>query len=290
MFEKKNYQVSHSFFAFPSGYISYRLKAEIPYIISLRGSDVPGFNERFLMQYFFLAPIFKRIWRGAEAVIANSHDLKSLALKTCPDLHMDIIYNGIDTDEFSPYERVSDGSFNILCVSRLIARKGVDYLIKALPDILKCHANTKLIIVGEGNMEFELKELTSSLGIVDSVIFRGYVPHEELPCIYKESDIFVLPSLWEGMSNSLLEAIASGLPVMVTDTGGTKELIRDNGIIIPKGDSSAISESVIRLLNNKELRSSMGLKSREIAMKFSWKNVAEQYIKYYERCVSKGNL
>lgn len=293
LLKEKKYHISHAFFGFPSGYVTYSHREEVPYIVSLRGSDVPGFNVRFSFQYIFLTPLFKRIWRSAKAVIANSEELRSLALKTTPEIPIDVIYNGIDIEEFRPFEGVRYGPPTILCVARLIQRKGIDYLIKALPVISKAHPDVRLVIVGEGNMEQELKKLVSELGVKERVDFRGYVRHDELPGIYREADIFVLPSLWEGMSNTLLEAIASGLPVVVTETGGTAELVKDigkgrgNGIIIPKEDSRAISEAVLRVLDSKELRMGMGARSREIAMGFSWGSVARQYLSYYERCAKK---
>lgn len=290
LLKKKSYHLSHAFFGFPSGYISYYHRDEIPYIISLRGSDVPGFNLRFSLQYVFLKPLFRRIWGSAASVIANSDELRGLALKTTPGLAIDIIYNGIDTDEFRPAEGEKIGPFTILCVSRLIQRKGVDYLIRALPAIINRHKDVRLVIAGEGKMETELKELASGLGIADNIVFRGYVRHDDLPALYRDADVFILPSLWEGMSNTLLEAIASGLPVVVTETGGTAELVKDigigrgNGIVIPKEDSRAISEAVLRLLDSKELRTEMGARSRETALEFSWEEVAEQYLKIYKEC------
>lgn len=299
----KKYHISHAFFGFPSGYITYRHREDIPYIVSLRGSDVPGFNVRFSFQYMFLTPLFKRIWRRAGAVIANSEELRSLALKTTPEIPIDVIYNGIDIEEFRPAApsplagegRGEGRAFTILCVARLIPRKGIDYLVKALPVISKVHPDVRLVIVGEGNMEQELKKLASELGVKERVDFRGYVRHDELPGIYRDADIFVLPSLWEGMSNTLLEAIASGLPVIVTETGGTAELVKDigkgrgNGIIIPKQDPEAISEAVVRLLSDRELSATMGKRSREIALEFSWGSVAGQYLAYYEKCAKKGH-
>lgn len=293
LLKKESYHLSHAFFGFPSGYITYRHRDEIPYIISLRGSDVPGFNKRFSLQYLFLTPLFKRIWGNAKAVVANSQELKALALKTAPELPLDVIYNGIDTSEFRPIERYKDAPLTILSVARLIPRKGLDYLIKALPAIIKEHPGVRLVIAGEGKMEPELKGLASELGIADNIVFRGYVRHDDLPALYRDADIFVLPSLWEGMSNTLLEAIASGLPVVVTETGGTAELVKEigigrgidrgNGIVIPKEDSRAISEAVLRLLDSKELRTGMGARSREIALEFSWEKVAEQYLEIYRK-------
>lgn len=282
--KKESYDLSHAFFGFPSGYTTYMHRNEIPYIVSLRGSDVPGFNKRFLLQYVLLRPLLKRIWKGAASIIANSMELKALALETAPDVPVNIIYNGIDADEFKPVQREERDRITILCIARLIPRKGIDYLIRALPAVIREHKEIRLVIVGEGNSEAELKAMTTELKVAEHTDFKGYVGHDDLPALYGNADIFVLPSLWEGMSNTLLEAMASGLPVVVTDTGGTRELVRDNGIIIPKEDPQAISEAILKLIDNQGLRIGMGKRSREISLEFSWGKAAKQYLDYYEKC------
>ncbi|MCK5506821.1 MAG: glycosyltransferase family 4 protein [Thermodesulfovibrionia bacterium] len=284
----RSYNLIHSFFGFPSGYIAYRNKDKVPYIISLRGSDVPGFNKRFSLQYLFLTPLFRRIWMNAESLIANSKELKMLAQETTPDLPIDVIYNGIDMEEFRPAGHRKSGPFTILTVSRLIKRKCIDYLIRALPAVINVCPDVKLIIAGEGNVEGELRKLVSELKLESKVSFLGRIDHGELPDLYRKADIFVLPSLWEGMSNTLLEAIASGLPVIVTDTGGTEELVKDNGVVVPKENFAAISDAIMRLIRSPDIRIEMGKRSTDIALGFSWGQVAEKYIEVYERSVEEA--
>lgn len=285
LLKEKKFDLCHAFFGFPSGYVTYRFRKEMPYIISLRGSDVPGFNERFSLQYIFLTPLFRKIWNSAKSVVANSGELRSLAIKTTPKLPIDIIYNGINTDEFKPGEKKQDSNISILTVSRLIPRKGIDYLIRALPDVILRFPGVRLIIAGEGNMDDDLKALAAELGLENNISFEGRVDHDDLPVLYSSADIFILPSFWEGMSNTVLEAMASGLPLVVTDTGGTAELVKDNGIIIPKGDSEAISEALIKLIESRDLQAKMGQESRRRALQLSWANVALQYIDKYEHCL-----
>src|SRR3990172_543670 len=100
--EAKEFDLCHAFFTIPGGAIAYRLRRRLPYIVSLRGSDVPGFNPRFSRQYLFLQPVIRRIWAAASLVVANSSGLKELALKTKPDQSIEVIANGVDGEEFSP--------------------------------------------------------------------------------------------------------------------------------------------------------------------------------------------
>ncbi|MFQ5645596.1 MAG: glycosyltransferase [bacterium] len=286
LIKKTEYDLCHAFFGFPSGLVAYRLRKKLPYIVSLRGSDVPGFNNRFSWEYVFLTPLFKKIWSRSREVVANSRGLKLLAAQTAPLQEIGIIYNGIDTGEFAPQENrpAEADEFNIITVSRLIERKGLDYLIKALPEIP--NPRTKLTIIGEGNLQNKLKLLARELGVYDRVDFPGFVEHRHLPEYYRNADLFVLPSKNEGMSNTVLEAMACALPVITTDTGGTDELIRDNGIIIPMEDSGAISRAVREIMTDAGLRKKMSGKSRESALEFGWHKQAMKYLALYRKIVA----
>ncbi|MFH1337337.1 MAG: glycosyltransferase family 4 protein, partial [Nanoarchaeota archaeon] len=96
-----------------------------------------------------------------------------------------------------------------------------------------------------------------------------------------KADIFVLPSFAEGMSNALLEAIANGLPVIVTDVGGSKELVKNNGVIIQPGNEEQLKDAIEKLLSNEKLRKQMSKESLEIAKKFTWQNIAKEYENLY---------
>lgn len=282
LMKEKEYDVCHAFFGIPCGAIAYFFKENMPYIVSLRGSDVPGFNNRFSFQYVFLKSFIKKVWSKAGAVVANSEGLKELALKTSPDQKISVINNGIDISEFKPYLKKADKNkeFSIICVSRLIERKGIRFLIQAIGKLKD--KNIKLILVGEGNQEKELKRLVVNLGISDRVELKGYMNHDGIAELYKNSDVFVLPSLNEGMSNALLEAMASGLPVIVTDTGGTAELVDGNGVIIEKGSVDSIVKALENFIGDRDSMIVMGERSRERALGLSWTNVANKYSEMYE--------
>jgi glycosyltransferase involved in cell wall biosynthesis len=116
------------------------------------------------------------------------------------------------------------------------------------------------------------------LNVGDYVRFAGYVTRQEVIAAYASADIFALPSFNEGMSIALLEALASGLPVVVTDTGGTSELVRGNGLIVPWADAEGLADALAHLIDSPQLRDEMGRRSEEIAKGFSWKRVSRQYI------------
>jgi glycosyltransferase involved in cell wall biosynthesis len=290
LMEMHHYDVIHAFFTIPCGALAYLYKKKVPFVVSLRGSDVPGFNERFGVQYVFLKPMIKEIWKKADAVVANSEGLKELALETNPQQAISVIHNGIDISEFTPNDRKkTDGYLQLICVSRLIERKGIRYLLQAIGELK--HEKIRLTIVGEGNQLLELKNLTSKLNIEDKVVFKGYLDHSKLAEAYQQSDIFVLPSLNEGMSNAVLEAMASGLPIITTDTGGTVELLDDNGLIVGMQDSESIANAIMQLIKDPAKISEMGEKSRTMAETLSWRHVAQKYLNVYrENILDNGDF
>lgn len=282
------YDLSHSFFTVPCGFLSLLLKWQykLPFVISLRGSDVPGYSERFRAIYGLLRPLIRLIWSNAASVVSNSQGLKILALKSSPKQEIGVIFNGIAIDEFRPISEGSpeNGFFTVLCVSRITERKGIKYLIEAVAQLVPKYPNVKLQIAGEGDKLEELEKETRDRDLRDKVEFLGRVAHADLVKIYQGADVFVLPSLNEGMSNTMLEALSSGLPLVATDTGGTKELLNDgeNGFIVKMKDADDIADKIEKLILNPDLKKKMGEASRQKAEGMSWEKVAKQYYELYK--------
>lgn len=274
----------HAFFGIPCGFIAMLLR--IPYIVSLRGSDVPFYNPRFsLLDTLVFSRLSSLIWKRSQMVIANSSMLKALATRTSPDQQIEIIYNGVDTNEFEPSAEKKD-TFTIISTARLIYRKGLNYLISGVAEFIEKQpeANIQVLLAGDGNMKVELQQQVELLNMQHIVSFLGRKNHNELTEIYASGDVFVLPSLSEGMSNSLLEAMASGLAIIATDTGGTSELITENiGYLVEKKDSQGIADALSSLYDDRQDLENKKLYSRIAAEQMSWESVAEQYLLYYKR-------
>lgn len=286
---KNRYDLTHSFFTIPCGFISLLLKWQfkIPYAISLRGSDVPGYSDRFPIIYKFIKPLVRLIWKRSSAVIANSQGLKDLALKTNARQKIGLIYNGIDTTNFQPKEELRPAGKTIITTgaSRITGRKGIKYIIFAMREIAKKHPEAYLKLMGDGNEKEVLEKLTKELDLENRIEFLGRVPREETSPHYQEASIFVMASLNEGMSNAMLEALACGLPIISTRTGGAQELVQEgmNGFFIKTKDSKDLAEKMEKLLSNSKLCEKMGEESRKIAEKMSWQNVAKKYLQEYEK-------
>ena len=138
-----------------------------------------------------------------------------------------------------------------------------------------------LRILGEGNLERQLRDLARALAVEDTVDFKGHIDHARLPDVYASSDLFVLPSLNEGMSNTVLEAMACGLPIVTTGTGGSNELIKGNGTVILNHEPKTIADAVCKLLGDPGMRETAGTKSRELATGLSWSTTTERYLEIY---------
>ncbi|MDD5652165.1 MAG: glycosyltransferase family 4 protein, partial [Candidatus Moranbacteria bacterium] len=295
--ERKKYDLTHSFFSVPCGAISWYLskKKKIPYIVSLRGSDVPGYSERFGITYKILTPFIKAIWKKAFSVIANSASFRDMASKIDPARKIKVITNGVAVDEFRaiPIEKKKKDSdrFEILCGTRITPRKGFEYLVMASKKLKDKNHKISLKIIGEGYQKEELESLIKKLGMEKDVEFTGVLDRKEITKCFSLSRIFVSTSLNEGMSNAMLEALASGLPIIATNTGGTAEIVRDgkNGFVINMKDACDTAEKIERIILDEELEKRMALESRRIAESMSWQKVAENYFNEYENCRRKRN-
>jgi glycosyltransferase involved in cell wall biosynthesis len=115
----------------------------------------------------------------------------------------------------------------------------------------------------------------------------GRVPAERMPQVYRDNDIFLMSSAHEGMSNAMLEAMASGLPIITTECEGAEELITDNGIVVEEAEPAAIAEAIKRLANDRENYTETSIAARKRAKKFGWKSVAEEYLNCYDEILNR---
>lgn len=284
LLEQNQYDLTHAFFSIPSGFVAMLLG--IPFVVSLRGSDVPFYSEKYkYLDLFFFQWLNKIIWWKAKNVIANSSDLRGLAYKTYSKKKIEVIYNGVNIDEFQLKEKDKEeqDNFNILSTSRLTKRKGLIYLLKAVKNLVPKYPQIRLNLVGGGDQREESEKFVEENNLKQNIGFKGLINHDKIIKEYNNSDVFVLPSFNEGMSNSLLEALASGLALISTDTGGAKDLIDEaNGFIVETGSVEVIEEALEKLLKNKAKLKSMQKSSRQKSFNFNWSKVAEKYLEIYK--------
>jgi glycosyltransferase involved in cell wall biosynthesis len=185
---------------------------------------------------------------------------------------IEVVYYGLD---WNKYDSLGDLSyvrkeFNIDekeillgTVARLTEQKGLNYLLEAFVKVLETEPKCKLIIVGQGELEKQLKNLSKNLGIENKVIFTGF--RKDIPEIMSSIDIFILPSLWEGFGLVLLEAMAAKKAIVATDIGAIPEIVLDDktGILAPPANAEALANGVLRLVRQKNLAKTMGERGRE---------------------------
>ncbi len=278
----KKYDLIVAWSGVPAGFLAFCLHYffQKPFIILLRGADVP-FHEKkwYWLDKFLFSWLSPFLWKQADAVIANSEQLRKSAQKNSSKQEIVLIYNGINTQKFAPQTDIKNNfkPFSIISTGRLSEIKGYHFLIEALENIENC----ELTLVGDGSWKEILKNLAREKNL--KVHFMGNLPHDMIAKTLPEAHLYVLSSLNEGMSNSLLEALACGLPVVATDVGGTKELIKENGIVVEKGSAQELRQAIEFYVQNPEKISEHGVKSREIALQFSWESVAEQFLTVFRK-------
>jgi sugar transferase (PEP-CTERM/EpsH1 system associated) len=170
--------------------------------------------------------------------------------------------------------------------SRLCYIKGITYLLKAMCDVCKGYNNVSLVIIGDGPQKKELEQQAVSLGIKRNVYFLGET--DKIQPLLKIFDIFVLPSLSEGMPVCLLEAMASGCPIVATNVGGIPEMIENgkNGILVRPADSNALSKAILYLLENEPVRKSLAIEGKRVVREhFSALKMTRMYEQLYLRMI-----
>jgi len=297
MMRKTEYDLMHYYFGLPTGLLSLYSygKHRVPYIVSLRGSDVPGYDETaasLSLYHRFLQSRRRRIWDNAGAIVANSHSLRELALATNREEKIEVIPNGVDIEFFgsSPIVQREDSTFRIICVSRLTRRKGLDTLLRAIADLEDI--DVMLQIVGTGDLEKEIRGMTRSLSLESRVSFAGYVPQKDLGTHYRQADVFVLPSLSESCAMALLEAMSCGMPVVVSSAGGNPEIVENdvNGLIFEPNSIVQLVDALRRLAKSPRLRKNMSRNNvRKMLEDHTWETVAEEYEAVYGRVLSKSD-
>jgi glycosyltransferase involved in cell wall biosynthesis len=287
LLRKNGYDLAHAFFGFPTGWLCYRNAAKLPYIISLRGSDVPGQHARLQLDYKILAPAFRAIWKNASALVACSEGLKERALLFMSSERIEVIPNGVELDRFFPAETEEKSKvLRLLTVGRLSVTKRIEMLIDAVEILHRTACKVRLTVVGGGKMEQQFRKIVTERELSDVIKFTGRIDPKKMPEVYRSNDIFISASMQEGMSNAMLEAMASGLPIVTTCCEGLAELIDGNGLIVEQDNVEEIAKEVKRLADDPELCKQMSTAARKQAEKFDWANIAASYIEQYHKIIT----
>ncbi len=225
-------------------------RARIPVVVSFHGSDVAG-----AIAGSGYAEARREMFERSRLVLCRSGQLaEKVAALGCDPAKLRIMKTVLPEIGFVGRTPPPDGAWQIVQACRLVPKKGLATSLRAFAVFRKTFPGARFTIAGEGPMEEELRGLASSLGVADSITFAGFLPQESLRQLFSRSHIFLHPSETaggdvEGIPNSLLEAMASGLPVVATRHGGIPEVVVDgrSGLLCDERDHAAVAAALVRL-------------------------------------------
>ena len=237
-----------------------------------------------------------------DKIVAVSEDVKKDILRydSIDPSKIEVIPNGIDVERFNPERNTTDirkefsleeDDIVIGFIGRIVPAKGLEYLLNALPYLKEEFKNIKLLIVGEGSLVEELKERAKKNNIFDNILFTGR--RRDIPEILASINIFVMPSIAEGLPNALLEAMAMGKPIVTTEVGGIPEIVKNgfNGLLVPPRDTVSLSKAIKELISNDQLATKMGQAARDLVRdNLSIKAIAQKWQSIYLSILKEKGL
>lgn len=295
--KKYNLNLLHASSIYPSGASTVTVKkiSEIPTIITVHG-NADFYQVSRYIRNVFLGPVLS----SCDKIIAVGYELAdNLQNDLNYDLDIEVIPNGINIDQFSSYNHnIAENiikKYNledkkiVFVISRLVERKNIHLLVKSFPKVIESLDEARLVIAGDGPAKERLEKLARELRISDYVIFIGRVSEEEKLAFYHISDIFVQLTLSEGLSISMIESKAAGLPAIAARFPGTSEPVTDgkSGYVIDIPiDLDELSEKILHLLADEALLRRMGKYSFEEAKnKYSLDTMIEKYYEIYSKLI-----
>jgi len=290
--------VVHGHWVIPGGAIASAAAGGRPLVISLHGSDV------FVAERYRAARIVaRRALRRAQWITACSDDLRTraIALGAPPD-RIDVVPYGVDASRFRPdaaaraSTRASLGlgpdDLLLFAVGRLVRKKGFEYLVDAIAGLAKRWPRLHLVIGGSGDLEGELRARAEAAGVAGRVRLVGTINQQHVPAWLAAADVAVVPSVHDdagnvdGLPNVVLEALASGTPLVATRVGGITQVARDGAtaLLVPERDAAALALALERLLSDPDERKRIGTAAREeMERDHGWGRVAERFEEAYDR-------
>lgn len=280
-------EVVIAFFTIPSGIVGYWLKRRdrIPYLVSLRGGDVPGLVPELKHIHRVTGAVRGRVLRSAGGIVANSLGLAQLSENQDP-FPVEVIPNGVDSALFRPRKQeeppLRQGNFTVLFVGRLQKQKNLELLLNELARLLRENATSlTLHVAGDGPLATAMTSKAERLGLGRDVVWHGWLSKEKLIALYQSADCFVSPSFYEGMPNTILEAMACGLPVVASRIPGNEVAVLDGetGVLVSLDEPKQLGRALTSLAENPSVAREMGNAGRvRVVEQFSWDAVAEQYV------------
>ncbi len=292
--------VIHAHWAIPTGpaAVMAARKLGVPSIITMHGGDVyvnPEQGYDFPTRWY-VRPALRWTLRHAGALTAITEDCRQHALRAgAPADRIRLVFNGTDLRRFSPADNGSRGEpaygpHMIFACRQLFPRKGIRFLLEAAAQLKPRFPDLKVVLAGDGFERPELARLAETLGMASDVTFLGWVPNTELPPYYRAAALSVIPSLEEGFGIPAAEAMGCEVAVVASDAGGLPEVVENGvtGLVVPRGDSTALAQAIGSLLADPDRRRVMGQAGRARALRlFDWDRSAEQFEQIYREVAAR---
>ena len=242
---------------------------------------VPG--QKWKKIFYYLE---KLMYQKADKIICVSQDTASVLKKEyqIKKSKTAVIPNGVNLSYFEPLKNIKKESKGLIFVGRLDKRKGIDWLIEAVPLIKRKIPRVKLFVAGGGKFRNELEKEVVNHKLEKNIVFLGFIRDEELSEWYNRAEATIIPSVFEGFGIIAIESMACGTPVLATNVQGIREIIDDgkNGILVNYGNKKALAEKAIKLLKNKSLRDKLTKEGLKTAKKYDWERISQKTLTIYQ--------
>ena len=273
------YNIIHAYQASQAAGGGWLLKIKypkIPFMVTVQEGKV--LNKQPLLVRFFRYLIFQR----TDVVTVISNYLARYVKSQNPKIPISVIPNGVDLDKFRHILNSDENT--VITVSRLVSKNGVGDVVKAMAIVKKEVSNAKLVIVGSGPLEKEIRQSVKNLDLENHVVMVGFQSPENVAGYLSRAKVFVRPSLSEGLGSAFLEAMAVGLPVIGTAVGGIPDFLKDGqtGLFCNVGDPQDLAEKIKILLTDRELSEKFIDNGRKLVTeKYDWNIIAWKFRKIY---------
>jgi len=312
--KERSYQIIWSIMASQAGVGAACFRIFYPakkLLLTIQEGDPEEHLKRYVLGINFLYKIFIRPWhllpfKRADYITVISSDLKKRARRSEAKCPIRVVPNGVDLKKFLIWPNhpkpnnfqfsnqdlrkklgIKEDEKVVITVSRLVKKNGIDDLIKAGQYL---EFPFKLLVIGTGLEEERLKELAKDLKIEDQVLFLGHIEHEELPKYSAIADVFVRPSLSEGLGSAFLEAMAAGLPIIGTPVGGIPDFLidKETGLFCKVRDPKHLAKKIKEVLTDNQLREKIIANGQKIVQeKYNWDNIALKMERIFIKCHSE---
>ena len=264
-------------------------KAGVPYLTTIHATEF-GRHQGWVGKHpqSYIHRIETRMAKRADAVITCSHYMRGHVADVfgIDEARVDVIPNGIDPDDLVAVDDLAalrarfaaPGERLVLLIGRLVYEKGFQVALDALPAVIERLPDVRFLVAGSGTHELQLREQAERLGLMEHGTFLGWIGDDVLHSLYRIADLCVVPSLYEPFGIVALEAMASGVPCIVADTGGLREIVPnfEVGLRFRGGSARHLATMMETLLSDDELRDRLITEASEHVLRFDWADVAAQ--------------